>query len=349
VGSNKALRVLELISRKYANKKPKLSSVALLSLDAAAEELGITKDQLADRIIPNFDFDGTYREIEVEGETYRAYINNEFRMIYTNESNKSRKSLPRGASPELKKEFKEIEKEVKAIVKSQEDRLQRYMIAGRTWNGADWERFFFNNPIMFVYATQLIWAKVDDLGKILEVFYCDEDSEKFNYEDDEVEIENKDKICILHPCNLTDEHLQQWKNKAFEDQLKTIFPILDREILRKLPEELDLNTSTRFIKQEIPRGADYTVSYMNRKGYIKSTEDGGYLQYRKELTSPAITVFPNIEGPAAWYQNNEAKAFIHEISFRGEKYTDTVTIADVPDAFYSEIMVDMKNLIEDQG
>lgn len=70
-GTNKALRSIEVISRKMANKKPKISKLALESLEAAASELGITQDQLSDRIIPDFDFEGPYKTFEVNGEEFR--------------------------------------------------------------------------------------------------------------------------------------------------------------------------------------------------------------------------------------------------------------------------------------
>ncbi len=350
VGSNKALRVLELISRKYANKKPKLSGVAIQALDASANELGITKDQLADRIIPNFEFTGTFKEFDVSGETYRAYVNKEFKLIYVNENNKSRKSVPPGAAPEVKKEFKAIEKDIRDIVKTQKDRLQGYMVQGRRWKGDEWKEFLFNNPIMFVYVTQLIWIKIDPKsGEFHEVFYCDEDAEIFNFEDEEVEIADDDTLCILHPCYLSKENLQAWKDKVFEYDIKTIFPIVDRKIYSKLPEELESNRSLRFSNQDIPKGADFAGQQMVKKGYYKTTGDGGYLEFSKFISSPYIKVIPNIEGPAAWYQNNTASAKVHDIVFIGNNWKEKIKIKDVPDAFYSEVMADIDSLIQAQA
>lgn len=346
VGNDKALRILEVISRKYANKKPKLSQKALESLDAAAEELGITKDQLADRIIPNFDFDGIFKEFDVEGDTYRAFVNKDFQLVYYDEYSKMRKSVPRGIEPELKKEFSAIAKEIRDVVKSQSDRLEKYMVESREWQSDDWQTFFFNNPIMFVYAMQLLWLRKDNEGNILDVFYCDEDAEIYNFEDEEVTLDETDVISILHPLNLEEKTLLAWKEKAFENDIKTIFPILERPIFRKLPEELESSISKRYNNQEIPKGADFVAPQLVKRGWYKSTGDGGYLEFSRRTLSGDVTAVPYIEGPAAWYQQNTAKAEIHNITFIGKTWKDKILIKDVPDTFYSEVMADMDYLIK---
>ncbi|MDF1547973.1 MAG: DUF4132 domain-containing protein, partial [Bacteroidales bacterium] len=152
VGTNRALRNVEVIYRKFANKKPVISAAAKDALEAASSELNISIDELSDRIIPNFDFEGTYKRFEVDGEEYRAFIGNDFQLNFINEDNKTRKSIPPKASKEQKAEFKEIEKEVRDVIKSQSGRLEKYMLEERRWPAEEWKTFFFENPIMFVYA-----------------------------------------------------------------------------------------------------------------------------------------------------------------------------------------------------
>ncbi|MEM9931301.1 MAG: hypothetical protein AAF840_15910, partial [Bacteroidota bacterium] len=57
---------------------------------------------------------------------------------------------------------------------------------------------------------------------------------------------------------------------------------------------------------------------------------------------------PYIEGPTAWYQQNAAPAKIRTIRFVGKNWQDKITIKDVPDTFYSEVMADMDYLINAQ-
>ena len=348
IGSDKSLRVIEVISRKYANKKPKLSQVALGALDAAAKELNITKDQLADRIIPNFGFEGTFKSFDAGGEEYRAFINKEFKLVYLNESNKLRKSAPPATAPELKKEFKTIGNEIRNVVKSQSDRLERYMIFERSWEADNWREFFFQNPIMFVYALHLLWITRDEYGAIKQMFYCDEDGDMYDLEDEEVTLEDNDKVGIMHPASLSVEQLAAWKQKAFDLGLKTIFPILERPVFSKYEDELDAYATRRFANTEIPKGADFVAPQMLKRGYLKENGDGGSLNFYRIHKPANVLVMPYIEGPAAYYQNGEVEAHIHEISFSEVGGRVKKKISEVPDVFFSEIMADMTFLIEAQ-
>jgi len=145
------------------------------------------------------------------------------------------------------------------------------------------------------------------------------------------------------------ETLRLWKVKAFENDIKTIFPILERPIFRKLPEELDSNISRRFDNRDIPKGADFVAPQLVKRGWYKSTGDGGYLEFTRSIVTPKITAIPYIEGPAAWYQQNTAPAKMHTITFIGKDWRDKISIKDIPDSFYSEVMADMEFLVTTKG
>jgi hypothetical protein len=68
------------------------------------------------------------------------------------------------------------------------------------------------------------------------------------------------------------------------------------------------------------------------------------LNFSKKHSSSGIEVNPYIEGPAVYYQGGTVKASINEIYFRKMDNTE-MTISDVPDVFYSEVMSDMDYLI----
>ncbi len=346
IGSDKALRILEVISRKFANKKPILAKAALDSLDAAAEELNITQDQLADRIVPDFGFGGLYKEFKAGEETYRAFINGEFKLSYSDENRKIRKSPPANADKETLAEFKETEKEIREIVRTQQGRLEKYMIEGRKWNVEEWKKLFFNNPVMFVYATKLIWALFDANDTLVNVFYCDEDMESWDVHDEAANPDDGTHLRILHPTDLTPSQLQEWKDKIYHSHLKTIFPILERTIFQKREEEYELNMTKTFFNEDVPKGADFVIAHLTKCGWRKQSGDGGRVELTKHIHQPAIHAYANIEGPAVVYQGGTAKAIVYEISFIGKNYNDKVKIKDVPNRFYSETMADIDAMIK---
>ncbi|HEY4785033.1 MAG TPA: DUF4132 domain-containing protein, partial [Bacteroidales bacterium] len=296
VGTNKALRLVEVIYRKFANKKPAISSAAKEALTAAANELNISMDELADRIIPNFDFDGLYRKFEVDGEEYRAFINSEFTLSFLNEDNKVRKSIPANTPKELKAEFKEIEKEVRDIVKSQSGRLEKYMLEERRWPVNDWQNFFFMNPVMFVYALKLVWGVFDKDNNLLDVFYCSEDTSLYDVNDEEVMLNEDQFIGIIHPVYLSPEKLKLWYDKVYNMQLITIFPQFERSIIAVEESEKEQSYSKMFYGKGVPKGADFVNTFMVKKNWIKSTGDGGYSEFTKWYRDE-IRAYANIEGP----------------------------------------------------
>ncbi|HAK79627.1 MAG TPA: hypothetical protein DCM71_22645 [Runella sp.] len=345
VGTNKALRSIEVISRKYVSKRPTVSDRAIKALDAAALELNITTDELADRIIPNFEFEGLFKSFEVDGDEYRAFVNSDFTLCYFDEDNKMRKSLPKSASSDLKKEFKEIEKEIRDVIKTQSGRLEKYMIEERQWSIGQWQAAFLESPIMFVYAMKLLWGIFNKEKEFKEVFYCQEDTSLLNLDDEEIEFEEGDYISILHPIYLTQEQIKAWQSKIYELSILSVFSQLERKTFTPSTDELELNYTRIFQNQDIPKGADYASSTIEKYGWIKSTGDGGHLELIKKHQTALIQANAEIEGVYAWYQGGNAKATVNNISFRGKSWNDTLSLKDIPPVFFSEVLFDIYRLI----
>lgn len=345
VGTDKALRLVETIYRKYANKKPAVSLAARNALDAAASELNLSMDELTDRIIPNFDFDGIYKHITIDGEEYRAFVNDEFKINYFNEDNKIKKTLPASASKELKASFKDIEKEIGVVSKSQTVRLEKYMIEERRWASDDWTRFFFNNPIMSVFAMKLLWVVYDATGSLTKVFYCSQDASLYDVNDDEVSLDAGETVGILHPIFLSADQLDAWKQKLYDMSMTTIFPIVDRGVKTVVPAEAELNSSQVYAGKDIPKGADFVNAYLVKKNWIKSTGDGGRSDFSKLYKDGLIKAHAGIDGPAAWYQGGTAPAKMYDVSFWSKESRNTLKLKDLPPVFYSEVMSDIESMI----
>jgi Domain of unknown function (DUF4132) len=345
VGTNKALLSVEAIARKFANKKPAISAAANAALEAAAEELDITKDELADRIIPTFDFDGIFKELEIEGVTYRAFVDKDFTLCFYDDNNKMRKSFPKNISKELKTEFTEMNKEIKNVVKAQTGRLENYLMENRKWSVDAWQTFFLNHPIMIVYATQLLWIVYDIAGNVKEAILCMEDGSIVNIADEEIRLEDTDTIGLYHPIFLSETENTKWNTKLYDNNFTTIFPQTNRKLLFPLEVELEKDVSERFYNMEIPKGADYTKAYMEKNGWLKSSGDGGHLEFSKNFAGIGLTIIPYIDGPTAWYQEGNAKATMHQIYFRGKQYNEKFLIKNVPPVIYSEVMAGLETLI----
>ncbi len=346
VGSDKALRSVETIYRKMANKKPKLSQTAKEALDAAALELNISSDELSDRLIPDFGFEGQYKNIEIDGDEYRAFVSNDFKINFLNEDNKIRKNLPSNAPKELKTEFKEIQKEIKDVVKSQDIRLEKYLVDERRWTVSEWRQFFFENPILFVYSMKLLWGVFDADGQLISSFYCSEDASLYDVNDEEIELSEDNFIGILHPLYLEEELCEQWKDKLYEMGIITVFPIIDRKVFRVENEESEAHSTRCFYNKNVPKGADYVGGFLLKRNWMKSASDGGGAVFSRLYRDGEIVAWANIEGPAMFYLGGETPATVYEISFRNKQWKDKIMLKDLPKVFYSEVLSDIDQLIK---
>lgn len=348
IGTNKALRSIEVISRKMANKKPKISKLALESLDAAASELGITQDQLSDRIIPDFDFEGPYKTFEANGEEYRAFINKDFTLSYMDEDNKIRKSLPKDTDKETKSTFSEIQKEINDVIKFQESRLSNFLSSGRKWLFDEWFNAFLNHPIMTIYAQKLVWYCEDLEGNLIHIFLVQEDTSLTDIEDNEIYPGENLLMGILHPIMIDESTKSAWKQKLYESNIKTLIPQLEREVFIPNNDELEKSITKLFADRDVPKGPDFVKSWMEKRGWYKETGDGGYLNFSKSFPAFDIKVNPWIDGVGAWFQQNEGKATVYEINFTKITNNEKVLIKDIPPIIYSEAMNDINGMLEAQ-
>lgn len=363
IGSNKALRAVEFFSRKYRSKNKNIGEAARVALKNAAEELGISPYELADSIIPDFGFEGLFKNFEVNGNEYRAFIDNNFKLAYFDENNKKLKAPPKGTPKELQEEFKEVAKEVRDIVRSQSDRLEQYMVIGRRWSKENWEKFFLNNPIMFVYAIKLVWGEFDKNGKLLQTFYCSEDTTLMNIEDDEISLEEDSFVGMLHPLHISKQEAQDWQNKLYEMGIETIFEQMNRPIF-DLEENLQ-NTliSDRFNNRKVD--ARSAVGYFEKLGWKRgSVVDAGMVSaYCKSFEDAGIDALIETEGIFMGYYDYD-DCHLGRLYFvktgsvqfgsytydepRDEKDTRLIAFKDVPVIIYSEVIGDLEKIAPKQ-
>lgn len=346
VGTDKALRFVEMLSRKYSNKRPQIGQRAVEVLDEAAKELNIDRDKLSDRIIPDFGFEDGYLSFMAGEDEYRAFINKDFVINYFNEDNKLRKSVPKETDKELKKELKEIQKEIKAVVKAQSGRLELYFVQERKWAAEKWQQYYLNNPIMFIYVQKLLWGIYSPEGTLKEIFYCDDDLELYNIEADEVSLDEDDKIGIVHPLHMTSEQREQWREWAYEENIDFEFEIINRAITTVPSDQFEEESYIGLDNTDIPRGADYVAGFLEKRGWTKSPSDGGSLEFYKMNRTLGILADAYIEGPAAYYQGGEVPAKVHNVEFRPIGKRDRMKLKEVPEVFFSEVIYDLKALIE---
>jgi len=356
-GSKKALRWIEVFSRKFQSKSKNVGEAAVDALRMAAEERGITLFELMDETIPDFGFVGLFREFEAGGEQYRAFIDTNFQLVFLNESNRLLKSPPKGTGDDLKTEFKEIGKEIRDIVKSQSDRMEQYLVIQRKWPVERWHTFFLGNPVMFTYAVRLVWGIYDEKNKLLQTFLCLEDQSLIDREGNEPELPEQGRIGMVHPLELTPEEINSWKNELLGLGILPVFPQLERPVF---PLAVGDRHKTMIPDFKGIRLSDYAfVGQMNRKGWFRgSVVDGGMVSsYRKDFKYADVTAILIQQGElTVGSLGGTAELgdlmFVNSgsVTFGSYTYDEPQTESDprliqlsaLPPVVYSEVMAEME-------
>ncbi len=356
-GSDKALRWVEWYSRKYRNKKANVGAAALKALITAAEELGITTHELGDKIVPDFGFDGLFKSFEVDGEEFRAFIDSKFKIAFFDEDNKQLKSIPAKASTSLKDEFKTISKEIREIVKSQSPRLEYYLIIQRKWSFSQWQQFFLNNPVMFIYATKLVWGIYNSKEELQGTFICNDDTAFLNEDGEEIEVNQESNIVIVHPTQLSAESLKNWQKFLYKQSIEQVFPQLNR----KVPDLSDIDSSKciihKYSDKQMAVGSITTTLLKYGWQHGPAGDAGMIDSFSLFHLEKNIEGILEVEGVGAGYGwGNDEKLgrlyFIdkNKMSKKSMGYikddTDTrlVRIVDLPSIFFSEAIVAIETI-----
>ncbi len=175
-----ALLMVEELSRKF--KINKIREAARKALESTASWLGLTKEGLMDRTVPDLGFHEKRERIFDYGDRkFIVDINAEFEARVFDESGKMLKSLPAPGKRDdeakagaAREEFKQLKKQIKTMVKSQKERLETALTSGRQWDIGSWKKLFLENPVMFRLATGLIWGFYEE-GEPAAVFHFMED------------------------------------------------------------------------------------------------------------------------------------------------------------------------------
>ena len=355
-GSDKALRWVEWYSRKYRAKKANVGAAAVSALEAAAEELNITPYELGDRIVPDFGFEGLFKHFTVDGESYRAFIDSNFKMAFFNDDNKKLKALPAAADSAPKEEFKSIAKEVRDVVKSQSLRLEHYLMVQRKWTVEQWQQFFLNNPVMFIYATKLLWGIYDGANKLTQCFLCQEDTTLINEQNDEISLPENALIGIVHPLHIDTGLLQTWKQQFFDLSIEPVFPQLERPVYT-LPEE---NKQLFFIHEfeDVKTQPGSIKSTLEKHGWRKGTAvDNGMIEvFFKDDFAGGIKAALDVQGVFAAGFDTDMDPALGKLYFinaakeknswfsapENDKDERLIPLGNLPEVFYSEVMAGVR-------
>ncbi|MBN2694925.1 DUF4132 domain-containing protein, partial [bacterium] len=370
IGTSRALQIVDFISRKDKNKQVK--NGAIKALEVASKELKLSKDELLDKIIPNFGFSSNGElELNYGPRKFNIKMTPEELFIF-DESGKSLKSLPKPNGNDdqvLAKEsenlFKEIKKEFKEQAKLQKERLENSLSTGRLWKKSDWIEFFTENPLMKKFAISLIWGVYVN-GELKSTFRFNEDGSFSDINDDTtvvvsdlgsltsesysditadaVTIPENSMISIVHPVELSKDEIDKWSTILSDYEIKQPFSQIDRVSFSIKDDDKDLEKVEDFQGYMITR-----ISLKSRllkenwsTGWV---EDGGcFYFYQKTFPEAQITVKLDFLGDCMGGYDDTVEVPLYGLSFYNNLHKESIKLSEVPKRVFSEVYKTVKTI-----
>ena len=352
-----ALLLVDGIARKFKFKQVK--AAAGKALEFAAAQLGLSREELEDRIVPDFGFDEKMeRSFDYGTRSFMVTITPAMEIEVYGDDGKKLKSLPAPGKKDDEEKanaayeaFKEMKKQIKTTVSSQKNRLEAALSTERLWKVDAWKELFVKNPVMHQFAIGLIWGLYEQ-QKLIQSFRYMEDG-SFNTEDEEeYMLPPEGMIGLVHPIELSPESREAWKQQLEDYEIKQPIEQLGREIFYRTEEEMKAMDLERF-------GGIY-VNDLSLNGklqqlgwYRGSVQDAGCFDtFYREDTGLGLGVELHFSGTYVACEGEEVTvyearfyhagtitrgSYVYEVA-EGEKQ---IPLKDIPERYFSEIVLQL--------
>lgn len=235
IGSDYALSALIKMSEQGRNAV--VRSAAQLRVTELAEEMGLTEDQLADRMVPDLGLrpDGTAL-LDFGPRQFVLGFDEQLSPIVTGVDGIHYQALPKAGTrddPALAAEatarYRAIRKSVKKFAAEQIRRLEHAMVAERRITLDELRTLFIAHPVRINLTRRLVWATHRD-GQVVDSFRIAQDNTFVDAADNTIDLAEDVVVGIAHPLHLGTDVTAAWASALADHQLRQPFPQIDREV-----------------------------------------------------------------------------------------------------------------------
>ncbi|MDE7416467.1 MAG: DUF4132 domain-containing protein [Lachnospiraceae bacterium] len=352
-----ALVLVDQISRKF--KYYQVKSAAEQALDYAAEQLGITRDEMEDRIVPSLGFDEQMERIFDYGKRqFKVVLTPALSLEVYDEKGKKLKNMPapgKTDDPDKSKEANEawkfLKKQLKTVVTNQKLRLEQALSTERIWSTVQWKELYVKNPVMRQFATGLIWGVYEN-GTLSITFRYMEDGTFNTVDEEEYTLPESGSIGLVHPIELSEEVLSSWKEQLSDYEIDQPIEQLERPVFRVTEEEKEEMELTRFAGVVV-NSLSLSGKLQNMGWYKGEVGDGGGFDtyYRYDYDKNAELIFSGdyiacSDADVDIYEVHFAQTIASEVSIEGNVTGEALRLApcklgEVDPRYFSETVLQL--------
>ena len=295
IGTDIALMQLNGIAQKLSFKG--LKAKATEFMERIAEDRGLSRAQLEDRIVPDCDLDERGGRIFDFGpRQFRFALGGEMKPMVRDEAGKLKDDLPKpGVKDDAARataaveDWKRLKKQIREVAKVQAERLEQAMVTGRRWSPADFESLLVRHPLMIHLVRLVLWGGYDEAGKLVSTFRVTEERDYADVNEASYRLEGIARVGVVHPLHLTDEQRSAWGEIFGDYEIIPPFPQLGRAVRRIEP---GLEKDTELAKGEtITVPAVTLVGILERHGWTRGIpQDAGiFHEHTKPFEGANVT------------------------------------------------------------
>lgn len=304
IGTSTALMQLSGIAQKLKFKA--LKERANQAMEAIAADMGLTKAELEDRVVPDCGLDDRGTRVFDFGPRQFSFVMGPGMKPMLRDGKRAIGDLPKpGVKDDAAKageavaEWKLMKKQVREVTNIQVPRLEQAMVTGRTWTPGDFDALIARHPLMTHVARPMVWGGFDGKGKLVRTFRITDELDLADVEDRETSLEGIARVALVHPLQLSEKERQAWGTVLADYEIIQPFPQLGRPVHQIEESDSQKEGLERFHKLKIP--APSLVFTLEKLGWARGCPmDGGcFDEHSKPYFAAGVTAVVSYEGVAA--------------------------------------------------
>ena len=190
-------------------------------LDKYAELRGMDEDTFRDMYLSDIGLD-THggKAYDLGNQTVTARLQKDLTFLFELPNGKTAKSLPKkGADTDkyetAKKDFDEMKKAAKKILKSRGNVLFEDFLSGKTRKAQAWKDAYLNNPLLRNIAKIIVWSQGNNTFVLTDNGAIDCNGQEYTITDEEIK--------IAHPMEMDKADVTAWQKYFSDNNLKQPF------------------------------------------------------------------------------------------------------------------------------
>ncbi|MCP2166129.1 DUF4132 domain-containing protein [Goodfellowiella coeruleoviolacea] len=353
IGTDTALAHLNSIATTVKFKG--LRAKAQERIAELADERGLSPEQLADRLVPDFGLDerGSLT-LDYGPRRFTVGFDDQLKPFVTDQTGKRLRALPKPGvrddpdlAPAAHQRFTALKKDVRTVSADQIRRLERAMVAQRRWSLAEFHDLVVTHPLVWHIARRLVW--VADSGVS---FRLAEDRTLADVHDDTLVLPAGAQVGIAHPVHLADT-VPAWREVFADYAILQPFPQLERPVHALTDQERASTELTRFHDRTT---STFTVLGLERRGWERAAvkDDGLECWISRPLPDNralVVNLSPGIAVGAVDYypEQRVERVWLHDQPGTPEFPTPTTAFGVLDPVTASEVLADLHTLTTTAG